>query len=157
MLIFRTTQTVFVSDVLELVGADEQVDEGHYSEAVEVDLSHPASSGELLGATLYSNQPTDGPFGAIFVFDGDPEITLNDADLTIAQRRKLLGHLCVSAWYADDSSGHASVLCDVPVYFGRAESLFLVWYHRGAQSINAEAEDNETLEIRVWGHHCPVK
>jgi hypothetical protein len=96
--------------------------------------------------------------GNVLVFDEDPAITAGDTALTIAQRRKVLADIAVSAgdWLTDSSSGHASVLLESPIYFGSTDTLKLwaAWYHTDAAALNDGATDDEVLEARFWGHRC---
>lgn len=157
----RSVQEVFETDVLELVSKDEQIDQHDYGKSIEVVSVPSAISGEVLSVTLYASKSSGAiqdSAGHVLVFDEDPVISAGDTALTIAQRRKLLADIAVSAgdWLTDTSSGHASILLESPVYFGSTDTLKLwaAWYHTDAVSLNDAPTDDEVLEIRGWGHRC---
>ena len=145
------------STVLELVGKDEQIDDGDFGAEVELSLNASQSevSGELLSFLFTAAETGSGAIlpshGWLLIFDTDPSITSGDTAITAAEGNTLVGQVEVLAadWIVDATSGHAYIF-DQPVPFHANDILYLAWYHDSATGINDGAGDDETLSVRVW-------
>lgn len=138
----------------ELIGIDEQVDQNEYGGSVEIPLGG-VFSGEILSFCLYSTEGGAGaiqvPAGTLFILDADPAISAGDAAMTGAERTTVLAQVSVAAsdWKAD-ANGASVFICDSPVPFHAASSLFFVWFHEDAASFNDGGTDDEQLEFNFW-------
>jgi hypothetical protein len=138
----------------ELVGINEQVDQNDYSGSVEVALGG-TYSGEILSVAFYATEDGTGAVqdsaGILYVFDADPSIASGDTAMTAAERVTVLGKLSIGAadWDADTGGGLAYVNTS-PIPFHALASLFFVWKHLDATSLNDAAGDDEQLEFNFW-------
>lgn len=135
----------------ELIGVDEQVSQNQYSGSVEVTLSEQLS-GEILGATLYSNGGSIiVESGELFFFDLDPSIAVGAAAIGVAEWPTSLGSIPVlsSDWTSDSNGAHANIKKE-PITIHPVSSLFLVYKHTGSTQWNSLVGDNELLRVNFW-------
>ena len=142
--------------VTELVGADEQVDQNDYGASVSVDLPGGLPiSGEFLHFTFYSRETGTGavqtPAGSLFILDADPATTAGDTAITAAERLTVIAEVPVAAadWQSDANGGSVTVH-DKPVAFHGLTTLYFLWFHEDATSLNDGAGDDEILEFNAW-------
>jgi hypothetical protein len=140
--------------VTELVGADEQVDQNDYGASVEVALG-TRISGEFLHFTIYARETGTGavqtPAGSLFILDADPATTAGDTAITAAERLTVIAEIPVAAadWQAD-ANGASVTITDKPVAFHAVDTLYFLWFHEDATSLNDGAGDDEILEVNAW-------
>jgi hypothetical protein len=147
--------------VTELVGKDEQVDQNELGDAVEVDLSSDGEgqpiSGEILSAMFYATEEGSGSVqdsaGELLIFTADPGQAAGDdgSGISGAEWQTCIGRIKIAAsdWSTEDNGGIAYVT-DTPIPFHDLSSLFLVWYHTDATSLNDAAGDDEVLDVDLW-------
>ena len=148
------------SGVTELVGKDEQVDQNELAAAVEVDITSGEGqpvSGEILAVMLYATEEGSGAVqdsaGELLIFTADPGHSAGDtgSGISAAEWQTCIGRVKVTAsdWSTEDNGGIAYIT-DTPVPFHNLSSLFLVWYHTDATSLNDAAGDDEVLDVDLW-------
>ena len=141
----------------ELVGADEQVDQNDCSGSVACTLGDwvRPNSGEFLSFLFVTGETGTGailtPAGRLLLFDADPAIASGDTSITLAERRTLIGQVTVLAsdWITDANGGSAYIYSQ-PIPFHNLQTVYAVWFHEDATSINSAAGDDETLEFNAW-------
>lgn len=141
----------------ELIGADEQVDQNDYSASVAVTLGDGIRpvSGEILSFMFYTVEEGTGaiqtPAGTLLLMDTDPATTAGDSALTAAEHRTILGRVTVAAgdWLSDANGGNAFIY-NQPIPFHNLQTLYLVWFHEDATSLNDGAGDDEYLFCNAW-------
>jgi hypothetical protein len=71
--------------------------------------------------------------------------------MTAAERVTVLGKLSIGAADWDtDASGGLAYISTAPIPFHALASLFFVWKHLDATSLNDAAGDDEQLEFNFW-------
>jgi hypothetical protein len=141
----------------ELVGADEQVDQNDYGGSVAVTLGDGALpvSGELLSFSFLSTETGSGavqtPAGILLILDADPATAAGDTGITAAERITVIGQVKVltSDWQAD-ANGASAFICNQPVPFHNLQTLYFLWFHADATSLNDGAGDDEILQLKAW-------
>ena len=139
---------IFESDVTELVGADEQVDQNDYGAHVAVNLH---GSGEVLGAHFISSGGDIlTPAGKLLIFNAAVTVAAGDTSITLTERRELCGWIEVAAsdWQSD-ANGASVYYESQPVAYDD-DDLYMVWFHEDATSINSDAQDDEVLEVNLF-------
>ena len=145
---------VLEGGLTELVGVDEQVDQNDYSGSVEVALGG-THSGELLSFAFYATENGSGAVqdsaGRLIILDADPAVASGDTALAAGEWPTVLGVVQVEAgdWIMDANRGVAYIV-DTPVAFHALSTLYFVWLHEDATSLNDAAEDDELLEFNFW-------
>lgn len=152
-LITQPFDAVVEQGLTELVGINELLAQNNYSDEVTLTLAS-TSSGEVLKVCLYTTEDATGailePTGTLFLFDADPSVTLNDTDLTAAARVTMIAQIPVAAGDWDsDANGAVACLTRADAFHDLA-SVFAVWRHTLATSINSAAGDDEQLEANLW-------
>ena len=141
--------------VLELVGADEQIDQNELGAAVSFTLpGEPPSSGELLSFTFISSDgDIQTPSGQLLIFDADPGHNAGDdgSGVSAAEWKALIGEIDVGAsdWKSEDNAAWLSIKDEI-IPFHAVDTLYFVWRHTDATSLNDGAGDDEVLEVNVW-------
>lgn len=146
-----------VVELVELIGADEQVDQGDYGGSVSIPVGNGVkpASGEFLSFMFFSRQTGTGaiqePAGVLLLLSADPSVSPGDTSITAAERITVLGHVNVAAgdWKADANGGSAFIY-DQPVPFHELEDVYVVWFHEDATSFNDGAGDDEILSFSAW-------
>ena len=138
----------------ELVGINEQVDQNEYSASVGVALGG-TYSGEILSFALYATEDGTGAVqdsdGWLLVLDADPATTAGDTALTAAEWVTVLGRARVTpADWITDANGGVAYIYDTPIPFHALATLYFVWLHKDATSLNDGAGDDEQLEFNFW-------
>lgn len=138
----------------ELVGINEQVDQNDYSGSVGVALGG-TYSGEILSVAFYATEDGTGAVqdsaGILYVFDADPTISSGDTSMTAAERVTILGKIAIGAADWDtDTNGGLAYICNQPIPFHAVSTLYFVWKHLDAASLNDAAGDDEQLEFNFW-------
>lgn len=138
----------------ELVGTDEQVDQNDYGGSVGVALAERAS-GEILSFTFYSRETGSGsvqtPVGTLLILDADPATNAGDTTLTAAERQTVIGQVAVAAGdWKSDANGASACVTGTPISFHALDTLYFVWFHEDATSLNDAAGDDEILEFNFW-------
>jgi len=145
--------------VLELVGANEQVDQNEFGAAVSYDLiAARPMAGALLAVTLLSSEAGTGaiqtPAGQLLVFDADPGHSAGDdgSGISAAEWQGLIAAIDVQAvdWTAEDNGAFCNLRNFEPIPFHRLSTLYFVWRHTDAISLNDAAGDDEVLSVNVW-------
>lgn len=138
----------------ELVGADEQVDQDDYGGSVGVALGG-TYSGEILSFAFYATEDGTGAVqdsaGRLIILDADPSVSAGDTALAAAEWVTILGIVQVEAddWITD-ANGGAAYIHDTPVPFHALSTLYFVWFHEDATSLNDGAGDDEVLRVNFW-------
>lgn len=148
---------ILEAGVFELVGINEQVDQNDYGAEVEIALSTGAVSGEILSLTLISTEDkaeggtVQAPAGRVIFFDASPSVSAGDTAIAAASWPKVIGEIKVLAsdWISD-ANGAIACIKDQPLPFHALSSLFAVWLHEDATSLNDAAGDDEQLEFNFW-------
>jgi hypothetical protein len=141
--------------ITNLVAKDEQIDQGDHSAAVSVDLPGDRPiSGELLSFMFHAAETGSGALlpsaGELLVFTADPEHSSGDVGtgITAAEWQTCIGRVKVAATdWTEESLACFAYIPDQPVPFYDAETLYFVWRHTDATSINSAAGDDETLDF----------
>ena len=150
----RPFEPIVETGLLELAGADEQIDQNDYTAAVEF-APDGLISGEILHVTLYTTETGSGailtPAGTLLILDADPGHASGATALSAAARVTVIGAIPVSAsdWQSD-ANGASATITDTPIAFEEVDSLWFVWFHEDATSINSAAGDDEVLRMNAW-------
>lgn len=156
----RDLTRVVETGLLELVGKDEEIASGEVGGSVSFSLTangqpNKNGTGEILNVTLIATQEGTGAIqdsaGYLLVFDADPNPTAGDTDLAAAEWKTLIGIVTVEAsdWITD-ANGGAAFIYDTPIAFHDCETLYFVWLHNDATSLNDGAGDDEVLEMNAF-------
>lgn len=145
---------VHASNWMILVHSDDQVDQNDYG-----DVTYEAfwGTGEMLAFHFLSSETGTGavqtPAGTLMIFDDAVTVTAGDTAITSTERGALIGMVSVTAddWQSD-ANGASQYVCCTPIAFSKPLSQYhyFVWFHEDATSYNDAAEDDETLELKVW-------
>ena len=135
----------------ELVGINEQVDQNDYSGSIGVALA-AACSGEIQQFCFYATEDGTGAVqdsaGVLIIMDADPSIASGDTAMTAAERVTVIGQVFVTAGdWVTDASGGSAFIYNQPVAFHSLATLYFVWFHQDATSLNDAAGDDEQLEF----------
>jgi hypothetical protein len=138
----------------ELVGIDEQVDQGDYSGSVDVALGG-SYSGEILAVALYATEDGTGAVqdsaGILYIFDADPTIASGDTAMSAAERVTVIGKITVAAADWDvDANGGLAYFKDLHIPFHDLTTLYFAWKQTDATGLNDAAGDDEQLEFNFW-------
>ena len=138
----------------ELVGVNEQVDQNDYSGSVGVALGG-TYSGEILAVALYATEDGTGAVqdsaGKLIILDADPNVASGDTALSAAEWPTVLGVVDVAATdWVTDGAGGVAYITDTPVAFHALATLYFVWLHKDATSLNDGAGDDVQLELNFW-------
>lgn len=143
---------IHTSEVLELVGVDERIDQNDYTPDVPFTLRPPDSSGQILGINLITRRGATGgviltPAGTILVFDVSPAISTGDTALVTGFHDNILGTVTVATgdWFADVGGGVVYKPALIPYY--TLKTLYFAFFWADAASINGATGDQETLEM----------
>jgi hypothetical protein len=137
----------------ELIGINEQVDQNEYSASVGVALGG-TYSGEILNISLYSDEAGSGtvPFssGHLILLDADPATSAGDAALAAGEWPTIIGRWDIAAadWIKDANGGQAQD--NAAIAFHALSTLYFVWFHTDAISLNDGAGDDERLRFNFW-------
>jgi len=141
----------------ELVGADEQVDQNDYGASVALTLGDGVrpNSGEFLSFAFYTTETGTGailtPQGTLLLLDADPAVAAGDTSITAAERVTVLGHVKVLAGdWKGDANGASAYIYNQPLPFHNLQTLYAVWFHEDATTINSAAGDDEILQFNAW-------
>jgi len=145
--------------VIELVGTDEQVDQNEFGAAASFTMpGNQAASGKLVSFMFIATEEGTGAIqnsaGQLLIFDADPGHNVGDDGTGIsgAEWKALIGVIAVAAgdWTAEDNGGFAYKQSTLPIPFHAVDTLYFVWRHTDATSLNDGAGDDEVLEVNVW-------
>lgn len=141
----------------ELVGINDQVDQNDYSDSVGVSVAFDQLplSGEILSVILISTEDGTGavqvPNGKLIILDADPAVAFGAVALAAAEWPTVLGVISVATGdWVSDANGGAAYICDQPVPFHALKTLYFVWLHQHATSLNSAGADDEQLEFNFW-------
>lgn len=144
----------------ELVGINEQVDQGEIGASVGIAVpdipENRASdpSGEILSVTLYLTEDGTGTLfaadGTLIILDADPASSAGDASLSAAEAVTVLALVPVvdADWLANATGYIANKIVAIPFHTGT--TLYFVWFHQDATSLNDVAGDDFQLEMNCW-------
>jgi|GEM_PF-3125364 len=143
--------------VLELVGADEEVNTDDYGGSVSADVSRgpQPSSGLIIAAIFIATETGTGAVqdsaGKLLIFDADPNPTAGDTALTAAEHKTKIAEIEVAAldWETDANGGHA-YLNQLQIPYHAVSTLYFVWFHTDSTDLNDAAGDDEVLEVNLW-------
>jgi len=138
----------------ELVGINEQVDQNDYSGSVGISLGG-TYSGEILSLALYATKDGSGAVqdsaGILYIFDADPLISSGDTSMSAVARVTAIGKIGIGAADWDtDTNGGLVYISNQPIPFHSMSSLYFVWKHLDATSLNDAAGDDEQMEFNFW-------
>jgi len=145
--------------VLELVGTDERVDQNEFGAAVSYDIPGPkAGSGILTAFTFFATEEGTGALqdsaGQLLIFDADPGHSAGDdgSGITAAEWKTLIAAIDVAAgdWTTEDNALFCNKRDFEPIRFHEVNTLYFVWRHTDATSLNDAAGDDESLSVNVW-------
>jgi hypothetical protein len=142
----------------ELVGIDEQVDQSDYGGSVALTLGDGIRpcSGEFLSFLFRTAEAGTGaiqtPPGTLLLLDADPTVAAGDVAITAAERATVIGLVKVNAadWKTADATGASAYIYNQPVPFHNLQTIYAVWFHEDATSLNDGAGDDETLDFNAW-------
>ena len=149
---------VLHTGVLELVGADERVDQNELGVAVSASIDGGnTSSGVILAAAFYATESGTGAIqdsaGELLVFTADPGHSVGDdgSGVSGAEWKTCIASIAVATtdWVTEDNGGIAHI-CSDPIPFYGLATLYFVWHHTDATSLNDGAGDNEVLDVDVY-------
>lgn len=154
----RRVMGVYEAGITELIADDETIAQNRYSKSASVNIAQGSTyprSGEVLAVSLASTLTGTGsvlePTGKLIFFDADPAIAANDAAITVAEHRSVIGQVDVAAtdWVAD-AAGARAFVPDQPVPFHNISTIYVAWFHTLATSYNSLAADDELLHVNFW-------
>ncbi len=142
--------------IAELVGKNEQIDQYDFTGSIDlaVGIGGLPVSGEFLSLILTTLETGSGavmvPAGVLLLFDADPNPTPGDTALTAAEWKTAIGSVAIAAtdWISDANGSHAFKAIAIP--FHDLTSIYAVWYHTDATSLNDAAGDDEELHCNLW-------
>ncbi|NLF10197.1 MAG: hypothetical protein GX597_00240 [Anaerolineaceae bacterium] len=156
-------EPIHTTGLVSLVGKDHQVAQNEYGTGVKVDVAAAAGlpagaplSGEALRLVLLSRAASTGtvqkPTGTLFLFTAQP--TVAPADSSLADGASWAGAwaavtVATTDWKGDAAGAMAEILAD-PIPFHAVSALWAAWLHQDATPFNAEADDDETLDLNLW-------
>ena len=148
---------ILEAGITELVGINERVDQNEFGGSASIDISaiNQPVSGEILSFGFYATEDGTGAIqdsaGKLLILDADPATAAGDAALTAAEWLTVIGYVDVDTgdWVTDANGGFAFIP-DQPVSFHALSTLYLVWFHEDATSLNDGAGDDEQLEVNFW-------
>ena len=140
-----------------IVGTEAQVDQYDYgaSQAVTLGDGVRPCSGEILQVLLVCYETGTGavqtPAGTLIFLDADPSTAAGNTSITAGERATVLGQVKILAsdWKADSVSAGVTVH-DQPVAFHNLQTIYVVWYHEDATSMNDAAGDDESMVMKFW-------
>ncbi len=140
----------------ELIGKNEQVDQNDFSGSLElaIGIDDIPVSGEFLSIILMTLETGSGavqtPAGTLILFDADPAPTPGDTALTAAEWKTAIGSVDIAAsdWISDANGSHVFKAIAIP--FHDLTSVYAVWFHTDATSLNDAAGDDEELHCNLW-------
>lgn len=144
-------QPIVMSELLTLVGADDDVSNSEYGASVQLPLVSVERGGEIISVNLYS---TGGDVqevgGVLFLFSADPESSAGDAAISAAERVTILGSVEVAAtdWNSDANGASWFSATAVPVPAAK-NNLYAVFQMDASSQMNSDAGDDEVLQMRV--------
>jgi len=141
-----------------LIGADDQVTQYDYGPTVDVTVgSDQPASGLIRQLTFVSGEAGGGAVlseaGVLYVLDADPNTSVGDANLTLAELETVIAKFEVAAAdWKEENSGAAGCVAHYKGEwpFHACSTLYLVYYHEGATTYNSAAGDEETLKVNIW-------
>ena len=143
--------------VLELVGKDEQIDNGDLSAAVSATTIK--ASVEFTRFMFYmTEEKADGgdilyPAGYLLIFTADPGHSSGEtgSNITAAMWQTCVGIVKVTAgdWMQETNAAVADIK-DQLIQVHGCGTLYFVWLHADATSINSVAADDEVLDFQAW-------
>ncbi len=141
----------------QLIGKDEQVDQNDYGTSVNITLGDGIRpvSGEFLSFTFYTIEEGTGaimtPAGTLLLLDTDPAIASGDTAMTAGERVGVIGQIKVLATdWKSDANGASAFIYGQPLPFHNLQTLYAVWFHEDATSLNSAAGDDEYLSFNAW-------
>ena len=138
----------------ELVDKDDQVDQNDFSASIALSPDDPPASGEFLSLALVTTELGTGailtPSGTLIFLDADPAVAAGDTALAAAEWKTAIGFVDIAAsdWISDANGGLVSKIIAIP--FHELTTIYAVWLHTDATSINSAAGDDEEMHINVW-------
>ena len=143
-------------ELTELIDKDDQVDQNDFSasNALTVNIDDLPMSGELLSLVLVTTELGSGaimtPVGTLVLLDADPAVAAGDTAMTAAEWKTAIGFVEIAAadWISDANGG--LVFKQIAVPFHELATIYAVWLHADATSINSAAGDDEEMHINVW-------
>lgn len=145
-------QSIVKSELLTLVGEDDDVGNSEYGASVYLPLSAVPRGGEIISVNLFS---TGGDIqevgGVLFILSADPETSAGDTALSAAERVTILGQVEVAAadWQSDTNGANWYASTAVPVPAG-VNGVYLVWQMGSSSQMNSDAGDDEVLQVVVF-------
>lgn len=140
----------------QLIDKDDQVDQNDFSAsiALAVNIDNLPMSGELLSLVLVTTETGSGaimkPAGTLVLLDANPAVAAGDTAMTAAEWKTAIGTVDVEAadWISDANGG--LLFKQVAVPFHELTTIYAVWLHTDATSINSAAGDDEYMHVNVW-------
>ncbi len=140
----------------ELIDKDDQVDQNDFSAsiALTVNIDDLPMSGELLSLVLVTTELAAGtimkPAGQLILLDTNPAVAAGDTAMTAAEWKTAIGFVDVADtdWISDANGG--LMFKQIAVPFHELATIYAVWLHTDATSINSAAGDDEEMHINVW-------
>ena len=145
-------QAVTEIAVVELVGADEEVNTSDYGGSVALALGG-SYSGYIDGVCIFATEDGTGAVqdsaGVLLFLDADPATTAGDTAITNAERLTVLGQVTfyASDWQTDATGGSACKEPGIP--FHALSNIYALWFHTDATDLNDAAGDDESAELEV--------
>ena len=145
--------------LLELVGTNEQVDQGDFGASVSFNLpGNEPAAGVLTGFTFISSEEGSGSIqtlsGHLLIFDADPGHSAGDVGtgISTAEWQTLIAVVTVETvdWTTETTAAYYNARDFEPIRFHAVNTLYFVWRHTGDTSYNDAAGDDEVLDVNVW-------
>lgn len=71
--------------------------------------------------------------------------------MTAAERITVIGHVKVAATdWKSDANGATAYVYNQPLPFHNLQTVYAVWFHEDATSLNDGAGDDEALQFKAW-------
>ena len=148
---------IYATERTILIDTDDQVDQDDYSASEALTLGDGVRpvSGEILSAVFFAWEEGTGavqtPAGTLLLLSADPAVSAGDTAITAAERVTVIGHIEVAATdWISDANGASAFIYNQPVPFHNLQTLYAVWFHEDATSLNDGAGDDELLAVQLW-------
>ncbi len=149
-------EPIHTTGLLSLVGTDDQVDQNDFSNSAQAPLPGSVASGEILAFLLLARETGSGAVqdsdGTLLILSANPNVSAGDTAITAAAWETVIATVDIAAsdWLTDVNGGAAYIQPSQPVPFHGLDSLFFLWFHTDATSLNDAPGDDETLQVEAW-------
>lgn len=156
-------EPIHATSLATLLGKNDQVGQNEYAKPVDLDLAAAAGlpsgavlSGEALRMVLVSRAGAGvdiiKPAGTVYLLTTKPTVATGDQEFedgTAWGGAWAAVAVATTDWKGDTSGAMATIL-ETAVPFHALSKLYALWLHGDESITNAEAGNDETIELKVW-------